>query len=132
MTNEGPSQFTENEKMYNYENYEKKPEMEDLKNKSPKFENRVHVKKKSLVYLWSFLLFYLTSGAVIINQIEQNREVSKTSGRPPINRRFPNRWNRLIMRFSLPSWKAVSDFLGLYSGGNTQLLEINYSTVLKM
>ena len=77
MTNGEPSHFTENEKMYNYENYEKKPE-----NKSAKFENRVHVKKKSLVYLWSFLLFYLTLGAVIINQIEQHREVSKTSGRP--------------------------------------------------
>ena len=82
MTNEGPPQFTENEKMYNYENYDKKPEIEDFKNISPKFENRVHVKKKSLVYLWSFLFFYVTLGAVIINQIEQNREVSKTSGRP--------------------------------------------------
>ena len=41
-----------------------------------KFENRVHVKKKSLVYLWSFLLCYLTLGAVIISKIEQNREVS--------------------------------------------------------
>ena len=79
MTNEGPSQFIENDKMYkNYENYEKKPEFENFKNKSANFENRVHVKKKSLVYLWSFALFYLTLGAVIINQIEQNQEVSES------------------------------------------------------
>lgn len=79
MTNEGPSQFTENDKMYkNYENYEKKLKFEDFKNKSANFENRVHVKKKSLVYLWSFMLFYLTFGAVIINQIEQNQEVSES------------------------------------------------------
>ena len=95
MTNEGPSQFTENDKMYkNYENYEKKLKFEDFKNKSANFENRIHVKKKSLVYLWSFMLFYLTLGAVIINQIEQNQEVSehtgirpfmKNPGHPPIN-----------------------------------------------
>ena len=104
MTNEGPAQFTANEKMYNYENYEKKTEIEDLKNKSAKFENRVHVKKKSLVYLWSFLLFYLTLGAVIINQIEQNREVSKTSGvkRPLLTVDFPN-----LETVSLSKWDRM-------------------------
>jgi len=70
---EAPSQLTENCKIYqNYEeNYEKKPKFERKMN----FENRVYVKKKSLVYLWSFLILYLTLGAVIISQIEHNKEV---------------------------------------------------------
>jgi len=77
MANEGPPQFSENDKMNkNYEDYEKKSKFKDFKYKSANFVNRVHVKKKSLVYLWSFVLFYLTFGAVIINQIEQNQEVS--------------------------------------------------------
>ena len=62
MTDEGLSKITENYKMYR--NYEKTT-----------FENRVHVKKKSLVYLWSFMLLYITLGAVIIGQIERNQEV---------------------------------------------------------
>ena len=77
MTNEGPSKITEN--YQKYKNYEKRPlkPLQDFENKSASFENRVHVKKKSLVYLWSFMLFYITLGAVIIRQIEQNHEVSE-------------------------------------------------------
>ena len=72
---EAPSKLTEYcTKIYqNYENCEKKPDFERKMN----FENRVYVRKKSLVYLWSFLIFYLTLGAVIISQIEKNNEVSE-------------------------------------------------------
>ena len=70
MTNGPPLSsldFTQTEEMY-----------QNHKNKntdSENYENRIHVNKKSLVYLWSFLLFYLTLGGVIISQIEQKREV---------------------------------------------------------
>ena len=95
MTNEGPSKITENYQMY--KNNEKRPlkPLQDFENKSASFENRVHVKKKSLVYLWSFMLFYITLGAVTIGQIERNQEVSEhrnswdTNTGPPIDRLRP-------------------------------------------
>ena len=61
--------FIQTEKMYQNKN-----NTDSLQN-TENFGKRIYVKKKSLVYLWSFLLFYLTLGGVIISQLEQKREV---------------------------------------------------------